>query len=171
VSPPPTPALCGHPRCCTAIPSTAAPSRHCGSPGRQDTTTPAAVRPPALRQPNSRADVRTMTKQEAPTPLPSKPLLDKHRTHHDAPSEARFVGTTINAVSLYTIPPYVALELCDMIVNRLPLAYKRRRRSPGRGGTTDSCTLAYFRLHHDIDTLPQSNLRDLEALPPLPPSL
>jgi hypothetical protein len=39
------------------------------------------------------------------------------------------------------------------------------------GGGTDSGTLARFRLHHDIGTLPQSNLRDLEALPPLPPSL
>jgi hypothetical protein len=28
-----------------------------------------------------------------------------------------------------------------------------------------------FRLHHDIGTLPLSNLRDLEAFPPLPPHL
>jgi hypothetical protein len=60
------------------------------------------------------------------------------------PLGARFVRTTINSTALYAIPPYVALELCDMIVNRLPLAYKRRRRSPGRGGTIDSCALARF---------------------------
>jgi hypothetical protein len=34
--------------------------------------------------------------------------------------------------------------------------------------TTDSCVLAHFRLHHDIGTLPQSNLKDLEATPPIP---
>jgi hypothetical protein len=45
---------------------------------------------------------------------------------------------------LYAIPPYVALELCGTIVNCLPLAYKRRRRSRGRGGTTNSCALARF---------------------------
>jgi hypothetical protein len=37
-----------------------------------------------------------------------------------------------------------SLELCGIVVNHLPLAFKRRRRSPGRGGTTDSCKLAGF---------------------------
>jgi hypothetical protein len=61
--------------------------RRCGSPGRQDIATPAAVRAPALRQPNSQTDVQTMTKQEAPISLPSKSLLDKHMTRHDAPQK------------------------------------------------------------------------------------
>jgi hypothetical protein len=52
------------------------------------------------------------------------------------------------------------LELCGMIVNRLPLAYKRRRRSPSRGGgTTDSCLLACFspspRYWHSASIKPQ----------------
>jgi hypothetical protein len=65
-----------------------------------------------------------------------------------------------------------SLELCGMIVNHLPLAYKRRRRFPGRGGNDGQHThLHAFRLHRDIGILPQSNLRDLEALPPLPPRL
>jgi hypothetical protein len=85
--------------------------------------------------------------------------------------EARFVRTTINSVSLYTIPLHVALALCGTIVNRLHSAYKRRRRSPGRGGRRIATYLHVFRLHHDIGTSPQSNLRDLEASPPLLPRL
>jgi hypothetical protein len=66
----PSPPLCCHPR-------------RYGSPGRRDTATPAAVQPPVLLQPNPRAVVRTETKREAPTSLPSKPLLDKHMTCHN----------------------------------------------------------------------------------------
>jgi hypothetical protein len=78
-------------RPCAATPATVPSSRalqhhprHRRSPGRRDTATPAAVHPPALCQPNPRADVPAMTKQEAPTPPPLKPLLDRHRTRHDA---------------------------------------------------------------------------------------
>jgi hypothetical protein len=49
-------------------------------------------------------------------------------------ARARFIRMTINSTVLYTIPPYVALELCDTIENCLPLAYETRRRSPSRGG-------------------------------------
>jgi hypothetical protein len=48
------------------------------------------------------------TKQEAPTPLPSKPLLDRHKTHRDAPPEARFAKTATHSMALYAIPPHVA---------------------------------------------------------------
>jgi hypothetical protein len=34
-----------------------------------------------------------------------------------------------------------------MTVNHLPLAYKRRRRSPGHGERTDSCSFVLYRLH------------------------
>jgi hypothetical protein len=68
----------------------------------------AAVRPPALRQPNPRADARTTTKGEIPTLLPSKLLLDEYRAHSDAPLEAKFARTAIRYVALYTIPPHVA---------------------------------------------------------------
>jgi hypothetical protein len=50
------------------------------TPGRQDTAAPAAARLPDHRQHDPRTDVRTTTEQEAPTPLPSKPLLDGHMT-------------------------------------------------------------------------------------------
>jgi hypothetical protein len=49
-----------------------------------------------------------MTKQEAPTPLPSKLLLDEHRTHRDIPLEARFARTATHSTVMYTIPPHVA---------------------------------------------------------------
>jgi hypothetical protein len=68
----------------------------------------AVVQPPALRRPDPRADVRTTTKEETPTLLPSKPLLDGYMTRSDALSEARLARTAINSVVLYTIPPRVA---------------------------------------------------------------
>jgi hypothetical protein len=63
------------------------------------------------------------------------------------------------------------LEQCDTIVNRLPLAYKRRERSPGRRGDDGRRTLTRPPPTHYIGTSPQSNLRDLEASPPLPSCL
>jgi hypothetical protein len=79
----------------------------CGSTGRQDITTSATVRLPALRQCNPRADVRTTTKLGAPTPLPSKPLLDGHRTRRNVLPEARFARTANHSVALYTILSHV----------------------------------------------------------------
>jgi hypothetical protein len=100
---------------CVAIPAAVPPSRalqhhpwHCGTTGRRDIATPATVRLPALCQHDPRADVRTTTKREAPTPLPSKPLLDRHRTRRDAPPEARFARTVTHSTVLYTILPHVA---------------------------------------------------------------
>jgi hypothetical protein len=37
-------------------------------------------------------------------PPPSKPLLDVHRTRHDAPPEARFARSAAYSATLYTIP-------------------------------------------------------------------
>jgi hypothetical protein len=52
-----------------------------------------------------------------------------------------------------------SLELCGTIVNRLPLVYKRRGRSPGSGTTTDSGILAHFppspRYWHSASIKPQ----------------
>jgi hypothetical protein len=45
---------------------------------QNDKTSP---RPPAFHQPNPRADARTTARREAPTPPPSKPLLDGYRAH------------------------------------------------------------------------------------------
>jgi hypothetical protein len=118
-----------HPRCC--------------GNSRQDTTTTAVVRLLAFRQPHPRVSVRTATKWEAPTRPPSKPLLGRYRARHDARrGEIRQDDHQLHGVVHHTT--ICSLELCGTVVNRLPLAYKRRRRSPGRGGTTDSCTLARF---------------------------
>jgi hypothetical protein len=68
------------------------------------------------------------------------PVLEPHMV-------LRFPRTTTNSATLWAMPSYVALKPCGMTINRLPLAYKRRRRSPGWGGTTDSCSLGHFRLH------------------------
>jgi hypothetical protein len=39
---------------------------------------------------------------------PSRLLLETHRTHRDAPPEARFARTTVYSMALYAIPPHVA---------------------------------------------------------------
>jgi hypothetical protein len=70
-------------------------------------TTPAALRPPAFCQPDPRDDARTTTREEAPTPPPSKPLLDGYRERHDALPETRFARTAINSITLHTIPLHV----------------------------------------------------------------
>jgi hypothetical protein len=119
--------------------------RRCGSSGQQDITTPATVRSPALRQPNPRADVRTTTKQEGShaTTLEAAPGRAQDSLRCPARSKIHHDGHPLHGAVHYTAT--CSLELCGMIVNHLPLAYKRRRRSPGRGGTTDSthtCTLS-----------------------------
>jgi hypothetical protein len=91
-----------HPKHCCTIPGVVV------SPERQDIATIATVRPPTLRQPNPRAGVRTMTKQEVSTVPPSKSPLDGHRTRRDAPPGARFARTIHSSMALHTIPPYVA---------------------------------------------------------------
>jgi hypothetical protein len=131
------------------------------------------VRPPTPRQPNPQADARTTTKREAPTPLPLRLLLDRHRTRHDALPEAGFAMTAIHSVALYTIPPHVVrtmLHDCEPP----PLGLYKEGQSLGHRGTTDSAHLHVFLLRHDIGISPKSNLRDLrnlEAPPPLPPCL
>jgi hypothetical protein len=166
VSPSPTPALRGHLRRCATIPSTAAPSPvlwEPGTTGHHHTRCCASTDPPSAAPPSHRTD-GDQTRSSHTATLEAAPRQKQDSPRH--PTGARFVRTTINSTTLCATPPYVALELCGTIVNRLPLAYKRRRRSPGRGGTTDSCSLACVRLHHDIGTSPQSNHRDLEVSPP-----
>jgi hypothetical protein len=123
------------------IPAAVPPSRalqhhpqHCGSPGRQDITTPAIVRFPALRQPNPRAGVRTTTKQEGShaTTLEAAPGRAQDSLRRPARRKIRQDGHQLHDVVHYTAT--CSLELCVTIVNRLPLAYKRRRQSPSRVG-------------------------------------
>jgi hypothetical protein len=47
--------------------------------------------------------MRTAIEQATSTPPPSKPLLDAHRTRHDAPPDARFARTAVYSTTLYTM--------------------------------------------------------------------
>jgi hypothetical protein len=58
--------------------------------------------------PHPRILTRTALERATFMPPPSKPLLDAHRTRHDAPPEARFARTTVYSMALYAIPPHVA---------------------------------------------------------------
>jgi hypothetical protein len=78
------------------------------------------------------------------------------------PDGSKICRAAIHSTVLYTIPPHVIRTVWHD-VNRLPLVYKRRGRSPGRGGTADSTRLHALHLHHDIGISPQSHLRDLGA--------
>jgi hypothetical protein len=171
VSPPSPSALCGHPHCCAAIASTAmlSPSlwepwttrqhhpRHC-APSGLPSATPSSRRTDddsSGRRPHSHPRSRFWASTGlAMTYAGSKIRQDDQQLHE-----------TVHHTAIRS------LGLCGTIVNRLPLAHKRRSRSPGRKRRTDSGTLAFFRRHHDIGTSPQSNLRDLEDPPPLPPRL
>jgi hypothetical protein len=107
-SPPSPSALCNHPRHRNAILATASPyptlwqhaatghrhANHCALYGLMSTA-------PS----NPHADSPRTSNLYA---TPSKPLLDAHRTCHDAPPEARFARTTIYSAMLCAIPPHVA---------------------------------------------------------------
>jgi hypothetical protein len=57
----------------------------------------------AFRQLDPRNDAHVMTREEALTPLPSKPLLDGYRACHDALPEARFARTAVYSTTLCVI--------------------------------------------------------------------
>jgi hypothetical protein len=105
--------LCRHQPCAT-IPATATPSRplhhhtrRCGSMRRWDTAMPATVSCMASCQRHPRVLTRTALERATSTPPPSKPLLDAHRTSHDAPIELGFTRTTVYSMALYAMPPHV----------------------------------------------------------------
>jgi hypothetical protein len=83
-------------------------TRRCGSMRRRDTATPATVPCTASCQRHPRILTRTALERATSTPPPSKPLLETHRTRHDAPPEAGFARTTVYSVALYAMPPHVA---------------------------------------------------------------
>jgi hypothetical protein len=80
----------------------------------------------------------------------------------------RFSRTAIEAQALCATRRTTPMS-SDENVNRLPLAYKRRRRPPSCKGTTDTQQVAHS--HSRYWHLPQSTLSDLEASPALPPCL
>jgi hypothetical protein len=101
-------ALCNHPRHRDVIPATASPyptlwnnaatghrhASHCVLYGLMSTT-PSSPHADGPRMSNLYA-------------TPSKPLLDAHRTRHDAPPEAGFARTAVYSMALYAMPPHVA---------------------------------------------------------------
>jgi hypothetical protein len=69
---------------------------------------PATVPRTASRQLHPRVSTREMTERTTPMPLPSKPLLDRYRAHHDVSPEARFARMAIHSTALHTMPSHVA---------------------------------------------------------------
>jgi hypothetical protein len=143
-SPPSPSALCGHPYRCATIPSIATPSLSLWESGT-----------------TRRRHPRRYTSSGLPSATPSNRRTDgdtSRRHLYSHPRSRSWAGTGLamtptgskihqdgqplhDAVHHTTI---CSFELCGTIVNRLPLAYKRRSRSLGRRGTTDSRTFECF---------------------------
>jgi hypothetical protein len=138
----PSPPLCHHPRHCSVIP---------GTVGAQDNETPPhpslCILQPSVSPTLELTYVRRPNKKLLHHHLRSRPWTGTGLATTLA--RARVSRTTINSATLCAMSSNVALGPCSVTVNRLPFAYKRRRRSPGPegGGATDSCTLAHFRPH------------------------
>jgi hypothetical protein len=81
--------------------------RRCGGVRKRDAATPTTVPRTASRQQHPRVLTRAAIEQATPTPPPSKPLLDTHRTRHDASPDARFARTAVYSMTLYTMPLHV----------------------------------------------------------------
>jgi hypothetical protein len=143
--------MCDHPRCHDAILGTTAPSPtlwEYGATRRRHADCCAPYGFPSAAPSSQRTDD---DQGGAPTSPPSKPLLDGYRAHHDPLPAARFSRTVVYSTILCIIPLHVTGIVRH--VNRLPLAYKRRERSPCRvcGGGTEGPQHAHC-LHHDIGT-------------------
>jgi hypothetical protein len=113
---------------------------------RQDTATPATVPRTASCQGHPRVLTRTTLKQATSMPPPSKPLLDAHRTRHDAPPEARFARTAVYSMALCAMPPHVARTVRHACKLLPPWPIKGGADPLAAGGrrTTHTCTLSVF---------------------------
>jgi hypothetical protein len=152
-------ALQHHPRCC-------------GSVGRQAAATPAVVPLTASHQRHPRVGVWTMTRQEAPTPPPSNPLLDGYRARRDAPPQARFARTAVHSTTLYAMPSHIARTARHACKLSAPWPIKGGAVPWPQGGRRQialTLTLSTFTTILALNL--NQNLRGLEALPPLPPRL
>jgi hypothetical protein len=89
---------------------------------------------------------RTALEQATSTPPPLKPLLDAHRTRHDAPPEARFAMTAVYSMALCAMPPHVARTVWHAYKLLPPWPIKGGAVPPAVGGrlTTHTCTLSAF---------------------------
>jgi hypothetical protein len=158
-SPPSSSALCGHPCHCTTIPSTAAPSPTLWEPRvtrhRHDrycmTSNPPSAWPSSWHTDDDQTrGFHSATLEVAPGRAQDSP-------RRSARSKIRQDDQQLHDTTHHTA--IRSLELCGTIVNCLPLAYKRRGRSPGRGGMTESRILARFlsspRYWHSASIKPQ----------------
>jgi hypothetical protein len=95
---------------------------------------------PSAKPPNWRTDG---DQAKTPTLPPSKPPLDGHMTRPDAYQRQDSLGRLLTPRHCTPCCRTQRLEPHGMTVNRLPLVYKRMRRSAGRRGSTDSNSLAF----------------------------
>jgi hypothetical protein len=171
VFPPSTPALRGHPRRCVPIPGTAAPSPLLWEPGTTRHHHPRRCTSfgPPLATPSSRrtdGDSSGRRLRHYPRTAPGQAQdSSRHPARRKIRQDDHQLRGTVHHTSIRS------LELCCTTVNHLPLVYKGGVGPLAAGGRGIATHLHPFRLHHDIGSSPQSNLRDLEALPPLPPRL
>jgi hypothetical protein len=160
----PSPPLCRHPGHCSAIPGTVGPRDGGTSPHQPlcdfQPSVSVTLEPTYGRRPNKRLPHRYPRSRSWTGTRLATTLRQKQNSPGRSPTPRRCTPTAT-----------CRLELCGTIVNRLPLAYKMGRRSPGRGGKTDSGTLACFPPSPRCWHFASINLRDLEALPPLLPRL
>jgi hypothetical protein len=145
--------------------------RRCGSTGRQDAATLAAVRLTASRQLHPRVSARTTTKQKISTPPPSKPLLGGHRACHDALPEARFARTAVYSTILCAMPSHVARTVRHACKLPPPWPIKGGAVPLPRGEDRSKHTRTLTALTTILALASLKNLWGLEARPPLPPRL
>jgi hypothetical protein len=100
--------LCSHPRHYRTIPDAVATSRCCWDVRGQDLTTTATVPHTGFPSMAPSCWPTTAAGQPTTTPQPSKPLLYRHRTHHDASTGAGFARTAVSSTALFAIPLHVS---------------------------------------------------------------
>jgi hypothetical protein len=99
--------LYDHPCHCRTTPGTVTTSRRCWGARGQDVATAATV--PRTGPPSTAPSNRPTTAASQPTttPSPTKPLLYKHRTHHDTSTGAGFARTAVSSTALLAMPLHV----------------------------------------------------------------
>jgi hypothetical protein len=143
-SPPSAPALRGHPHRCVPISGTAASSPVLWEPKTTRHHHPrrcTSFGPPSATPSSRRTDDDSSGRHPLHYPR-TAPGQAQDSPRRPARSKIRQDDHQLRGTVHHTATR--SLELCRMIVNRLPLAYKRRSRSLGHRGTRDSDTLAPF---------------------------
>jgi hypothetical protein len=100
-------ALCCHPSHYCTTPGAVAIPRHCWDVRGQDLATTTTVPRTSFPSMAPSSWPTTAASQPTTTPQPSKPLLYRHRTHHDASTGARFARTAVSSTALFAIPLHV----------------------------------------------------------------